>query len=83
MNANDEEFIIHRTPWWVTSYDPLHNLLKTEFDKPDGLASDGVTLLDPAAGTMTFVARAAQLAVEEFEENKAAADVRTLSVITF
>ena len=46
----------------------LHSLLKTQFDKPDGLASDGVNLLDPAAGTMTFVARAAQLAVEEFEE---------------
>ena len=34
---------------------------------PCGLASDGVTLLDPAAGTMTFVARAAQQAVAEFE----------------
>ena len=45
----------------------LHDLLKTEFDKPDGLASDGVTLLDPAAGTMTFVARGAQEAVAEFE----------------
>ena len=33
-----------------------------------GLASDGVTLLDPAAGTMTFVARAAQQAVAEFED---------------
>jgi predicted helicase len=45
----------------------LHGLLKTEFGKRDGLASDGVTLLDPAAGTMTFVARAAQQAVAEFE----------------
>ncbi len=45
----------------------LHGLLKTEFDKRDGLASDGVTLLAPAAGTMTFVARAAQQAVGEFE----------------
>ena len=41
--------------------------LKKEFGKGDGLASDGVTLLDPAAGTMTFVARAAQQAVAEFE----------------
>jgi len=47
----------------------LHGLLKTEFDKRDGLASDSVTLLDPAAGTMTFVARAAQEAVAEFEAN--------------
>lgn len=32
----------------------------------DGLADPRVTLLDPAAGTMTFVAHAAQLAVREF-----------------
>ena len=47
----------------------LHSLLKTEFEKHDGLASDGVTLLDPAAGTMTFVAQAARQAVTEFENN--------------
>ncbi len=45
----------------------LHALLKSDFDKADGFASDGVILLDPAAGTMTFVARAAQEAVREFE----------------
>lgn len=61
---------VYYTPEPVVGYivRSLHSLLKTEFDKHDGLASDGVTLLDPAAGTMTFVARAAQLAVEEFEE---------------
>ena len=61
---------VYYTPDPVVGYivRSLHNLLKTEFDKPDGLASDGVTLLDPAAGTMTFVARAAHLAVKEFEE---------------
>ena len=61
---------VYYTPDPVVGYivRSLHNLLKTDFDKSDGLASDGVTLLDPAAGTMTFVARAAQLAVEEFEE---------------
>ena len=61
---------VYYTPESVVGYivRSLHSLLKTEFDKPDGLASDDVTLLDPAAGTMTFVARAAQLAVEEFEE---------------
>ena len=61
---------VYYTPEPVVGYivRSLHGLLKTEFDKHDGLASDGVTLLDPAAGTMTFVARAAQLAVEEFEE---------------
>ncbi len=44
----------------------LHGLLKTAFNKADGLASEGVTLLDPAAGTMTFVAQAAQEGVREF-----------------
>lgn len=61
---------VYYTPEPVVGYivRSLHGLLKTEFDKQDGLAADGVTLLDPAAGTMTFVARAAQLAVEEYEE---------------
>ncbi len=60
---------VYYTPEPVVSYivRSLHGLLKTEFKKPDGLADHGVTLLDPAAGTMTFVARAAQQAVREFE----------------
>ena len=60
---------VYYTPEPVVSYivRSLHKLLKSEFGKPDGLASEGVTLLDPAAGTMTFVARAAQEAVREFE----------------
>ena len=60
---------VYYTPEPVVGYivRSLHGLLKTEFDKRDGLASDGVTLLDPAAGTMTFVAQAAQQAVAEFE----------------
>ncbi len=60
---------VYYTPESVVGYivRSLHGLLKTEFDQRDGLASDGVTLLDPAAGTMTFVARAAQQAVAEFE----------------
>ncbi len=60
---------VYYTPEPVVGYivRSLHDLLKMEFGKPDGLASDGVTLLDPAAGTMTFVARAAQEAVAEFE----------------
>ena len=62
---------VYYTPEPVVGYivRSLHGLLKAEFDKRDGLASDGVTLLDPAAGTMTFVARAAQEAVAEFEAN--------------
>lgn len=60
---------VYYTPEPVVGYivRSLHSLLKTEFNQRDGLASDSVTLLDPAAGTMTFVARAAQQAVGEFE----------------
>ena len=67
--AERERRGVYYTPEPVVSYivRSLHGLLKTEFGKRDGLASDGVTLLDPAAGTMTFVARAAQQAVAEFE----------------
>jgi hypothetical protein len=61
---------VYYTPEPVVSYivRSLHKLLKEKFGKSDGLASEGVTLLDPAAGTMTFVARACQEAVKEFEE---------------
>jgi len=59
---------VYYTPEPVVSYivRSLHRLLKQEFGRSDGLASQGVTLLDPAAGTMTFVARACQEAVGEF-----------------
>jgi hypothetical protein len=67
--AERERRGVYYTPEPVVSYivRSVHEILKTEFERPDGLASDGVTLLDPAAGTMTFVARAAQEAVAEFE----------------
>ncbi len=60
---------VYYTPEPVVGYivRSLHGILKSDFGKADGLASEGVTLLDPAAGTMTFVARAAQTAVAEFE----------------
>jgi len=61
---------VYYTPEPVVSYivRSLHRLLKKKFGRPDGLASEGVTLLDPAAGTMTFVARACQEAVREFAD---------------
>ena len=45
---------VYYTPEPVVGYivRSLHGLLKKEFKQRDGLASDGVTLLDPAAGTM-------------------------------
>ena len=67
--AERERRGVYYTPEPVVGYivRSLHGVLKTDFGKCDGLASDGVTLLDPAAGTMTFVARAAEQAVVEFE----------------
>jgi len=59
---------VYYTPEPVVSYivRSLHKILKKHFDLADGLASDSVTVLDPAAGTLTFLAEAAKLAVEEF-----------------
>ena len=44
----------------------VHSLLKTRFGLRDGLADPSVTVLDPAAGTLTFPAEAIRLAVEEY-----------------
>ncbi|MGQ9570921.1 MAG: type ISP restriction/modification enzyme, partial [Thermodesulfovibrionales bacterium] len=44
----------------------LHHILKEHFNRTDGFASETVTVLDPAAGTLTFMAEASKLAVEEF-----------------
>lgn len=65
---------VYYTPEPVVSYivRSLNIILKEKFDKPNGFASNGVTVLDPAGGTLTFVAEAARLAVEEFPYGKAA-----------
>ncbi len=67
--AERERRGVYYTPEPVVGYivRSIHGLLKSDFGKREGLASEGVTLLDPAAGTMTFVAQAAQQAVAEFE----------------
>jgi hypothetical protein len=67
--AERERRGVYYTPEPVVGYivRSLHGILKSAFGRIDGLATDGVTLLDPAAGTMTFMARAAQQAVDEFE----------------
>ena len=59
---------VYYTPEPVVSYivRSLHNILKEHFNKPDGFANSAVTVLDPAAGTLTFLAEAAKLAVNEF-----------------
>ncbi len=48
---------------------------KERFDKKDGLADDTVTILDPAAGTMTFIAEALKLAVSEYRDKYGSGNV--------
>jgi predicted helicase len=59
---------VYYTPEPVVSYivRSLHHILKEHFSRSDGFANEFVTVLDPAAGTLTFLAEAAKLAVEEF-----------------
>lgn len=59
---------VYYTPEPVVSYivRSLHYILKEHFNRKDGFAHESVTILDPAAGTLTFLAEAAKLAVEEF-----------------
>ncbi len=60
---------VYYTPEPVVSFivSSLHQILKDKFNISDGLASKNVTLLDPAGGTLSFLAKAIETAVEEFE----------------
>jgi hypothetical protein len=59
---------VYYTPQPVVDYivRGVHDLLQTRFALSDGLADQSVTLLDPAAGTLTFPATAVRLAFETF-----------------
>jgi hypothetical protein len=59
---------VYYTPEPVVSYivRSLHTILKEYFQRKEGFANESVTVLDPAAGTLTFLAEASKLAVEEF-----------------
>lgn len=59
---------VYYTPEPVVKYivNSVHHLLKTRFNLHDGLADPSVTVLDPAAGTLTFPAEAIKLAVKEY-----------------
>lgn len=61
---------VYYTPEPVVSFivRSLHEILKNEFGIAEGLAGDNVTLLDPAGGTLSFLAQAIQTAVQEKEE---------------
>ena len=59
---------VYYTPAPVVSFivRSLNIILKEQFNKPDGLADLQVKVLDPAAGTLTFIAEAAKLAFKEY-----------------
>ncbi|MCD6352653.1 MAG: N-6 DNA methylase, partial [Proteobacteria bacterium] len=59
---------VYYTPEAVVSYivRSLHAILKKHFNRRDGFAEESVTVLDPAAGTLTFLAESAKLGVNEF-----------------
>lgn len=59
---------VYYTPQQVVSYivRSLNIILTETFGKLNGFATDSVTVLDPAAGTLTFLAEATNTAVNEF-----------------
>jgi len=65
---------VYYTPLPVVSYitTSIHKFLKSKFGEVEGLATNDVTLLDPAAGTLTFVVQAIKQVQKELQErNKA------------
>jgi len=67
-----ERLGVYYTPLPVVSYivRSIHKLLKDGFGKAEGLATSDVTLLDPAAGTLTFVVQAIKQVQKELQDNK-------------
>jgi len=59
---------VYYTPEDVVGYivRSLDIILKGYFEKADGFACQNVTVLDPSAGTLTFLAETAKTAVNEF-----------------
>jgi hypothetical protein len=71
---------VYYTPRPVASYvvRSVDTLLRERLGRPDGLADGGVTLLDPAAGTLTFVAEAFHTAVSGYRARYGAGSVPAL-----
>lgn len=61
---------VYYTPESVVSFivRTVNQILKEKFDRPDGLADLHIKVLDPAAGTLTFITEAAKLALEEYTQ---------------
>jgi len=70
---------VYYTPLPVVSYivRSIHAILKADFGKEEGFASRDVTLLDPAAGTLTFVIQAIKQVKEELEGRRKGGLVRS------
>lgn len=71
---------VYYTPEPVVSYivRSIHHILKHKFGKPDGLADKSVTLLDPAAGTLSFPSMAIRLVKQELENKGKGGEFRGL-----
>lgn len=71
---------VYYTPEPVVRYivRSVHSLLKSHFCKADGLASEDVTILDPAAGTLTFPAEAIKVAIEEHKGKYGSGSIHNL-----
>ena len=67
-----ERLGVYYTPLPVVAYivKSIHKLLKEKLGKAEGLATADVTLLDPAAGTLTFVVQAIKQVQNELQEKK-------------
>jgi len=67
--AKKKQHGVYYTPQPVVSYivRSVDQILRDSFGKSDGLADPSVTVLDPAAGTMTFPATAVRLAAETYK----------------
>ncbi len=77
--ATRERRGVYYTPEPVVSFivRSLHQILKDKFNISDGLASENVTLLDPAGGTLGFLTKAIETAVEEVESKYGKGVVKT------
>ena len=71
---------VYYTPEPVVSFmvRSIHQILKDKFNISDGLASKSITLLDPAGGTLSFLAKAIETAVAEFQHKYGKGAVKTL-----
>ncbi|NPA33476.1 MAG: N-6 DNA methylase [Chlorobi bacterium] len=69
---------IYYTPLPVVKYivSAVDYLLKNKFQKGDGLANQSVKILDPAAGTITFLAQAIHKALRNVKETYGSGFIR-------